>query len=156
MNLGKLSQRFVASVVTLGVAGVLLVMAPQSASAQGIIVSNQFPFSADKQQYPAGTYQFTLESLWLLSIRNTDGGYKNFFAVRPEDSGPLGSRGRLTFYNCEGHEKLEAVFIPGTDVTARLVGPATATTDINAHGRRARANCQSEKGPVRERIAKGQ
>jgi hypothetical protein len=154
MNLGKLSQRFVAPVVTLGV-GSILVMAPQSVSAQGITVTNQFPFSVDKQEYPAGTYQFTLESQWLLSIHNADGGNTNLFPVHPEDSGPLGSNGRLTFYNCEGNQKLQAVYIPGTDITVELIGPDNVTNHKKTHGPRPSVNCLPEKGAVRERNAKG-
>jgi hypothetical protein len=155
MNLGKLARRFVAPVVALGV-GVILVMTAQSASAQGIIVSNPFSFSVDNQQYPAGTYQFTLESQWLLSIHNADGGNTNFFPVRPEDSGSLGSHGRLTFYNCEGNQRLQAVYIPGTDITAQLIGPDNATNHKKTHGPRPSVNCLPEKGAVRERNAKGQ
>jgi hypothetical protein len=154
MNLGNLFQRFVAPTVALGVVGGILFVTPQAASAQGITVANQFPFSVDKQQYPAGTYQFTLESQWLLSIRNADEGYENFFPVHPEDSGPLGSHGRLTFYNCEGNQKLQAVYIPGTDVTLALIGSDNAT-NRKTHGPRPSANCMPQKGAVRERIAKG-
>ena len=153
MNVGKLFRHFVVEVVVSGV-GVILAMAPQSASAQGIIVSNQFSFSVNNQQYPAGTYQFTLESQWLLSIRNADEGYENFFPVHPEDSGPLGSHGRLTFYNCEGNQKLQAVYIPGTDVTLALFGSDNAT-NRKTHGPRPSANYMPQKGAVRERIAKG-
>lgn len=156
MNLGNLSPRLVTPFVALGVAGVILLMAPQSASAQEITVSNPFPFSVDNQQYPAGTYQFTLESQWLLSIHNADGGNSNFFPIHPGDSGPLGSHGRLTFYNCEGLEKLEAVYIPGTDITAELIGSDNATHDIKTHEPRTSVNCLPEKGAVRGRNAKGQ
>ena len=132
MNLGKLSQRFVATVVALGV-GVILVMAAQSASAQGIIVSNPFSFSVDNQQYPAGTYQFTLESQWLLSIHNAD-GKQGLFPIRPERFKPLGSGGGdLTFCKCEGHNELLAVYIPGTDMTAELIGPRASRNEVNAH-----------------------
>jgi hypothetical protein len=156
MNLGNLSQRFVAPFVALGVVGAVLVMVPQSASAQGIIVSNPFSFSVDNQRYPAGTYQFTLESQWLLSIHNADGGNKKFFSIRPEDSGSFGSHGRLIFYNCEGHKQLQAIYIPGTDITAELIGPGNATSDIKTHGLRSSVNCLPEKAAGRERNAQGQ
>jgi len=155
MNLGNLFQRFVAPTVALGVVGGILFVTPQAASAQGITVANQFPFSVDKQQYPAGTYQFTLESQWLLSIRNADEGYENFFPVHPADSGSLGSHGRLTFYNCEGNQNLQAVYIPGTDVTLELIGSDNATNQSKTDAPRPLANCLPEKGAVRERIAKG-
>jgi hypothetical protein len=156
MNLGNLSQRLVTPIVTFAVVGVILVMAPQSASAQEITVSNPFPFSVDNQQYPAGTYQFTLESQWLLSINDADGGNKNFFPIHPEDSRLLGSQSRLTFYNCDGNEKLEAVYIPGTGITAELIGSGSATNKVKTHGPRASVNCLPEKSAVQGRNAKGQ
>jgi hypothetical protein len=156
MNLGRLSQCLVTPIVAFPVVGVMLVMAPQSASAQGIIVSNPFPFSVDDQQYPAGTYQFTLESQWLLSIHNAAGGNKNFFPIHPDDSGPLGSHSRLTFYNCEGNELLEAVYIPGTGITAELIASDSATNKMKTHGPRASLNCLPEKTAIRGRNAKGQ
>jgi hypothetical protein len=154
MNVGKLFRHFVVEVVVSGV-GVILAMAPQSASAQGIIVSNQFSFSVNNQQYPAGTYQFTLETPWLLSIHGADGGNTNLYPIRPEDSGPLGSHGRLTFYNCQGHQTLQAIYIPGTDMTAELIGVDNTTNHKKTHGPRPSMNCLPEKGAVRERNAKG-
>jgi hypothetical protein len=156
MNLGNLIHRFVAPIVALGVVGVMLVMTPQTASAQGITVSTPFAFSVENQHYPAGTYQFTFESQWLLSVQNADGGKESFFPIRPEDSGPLGPLGRLTFHNCEGHKKLQAVYIPGKNMIAELVGPGNATNAIKTHGPRPSVNCLPEQGAVRERNAKGQ
>jgi hypothetical protein len=156
MNLGNLSQRLVTPILAFAVVGLILVMAPQSASAQEITVSNPFPFSVDNQQYPAGTYQFTLKSQWLLSVNTADGRSKNFFAIHPEDTGPLGSHSRLTFYNCEGNEKLEAVYIPGTGITAELIGSDSATNKVKTHGPRASMNCLPEKSSVQGRKVKGQ
>ena len=151
MNLGNLSQRLVTPIVTFAVVGVILVMAPQSASAQEITVFNPFPFSVDNQQYPAGTYRLILDSQWLLSIRNTDGGSENYFPMHPVDSGPLGSHSRLIFYNCEGHRKLQAVYIPGTEIAAELIGPDNATKDIKTHRPRPSVNCLTEKSAVQWR-----
>jgi hypothetical protein len=156
MNLGNLIHRFIAPIVAVGVVGVMLVMTPQSASAQRIIVSTPFSFSVDNQHYPAGAYQFTLESQWILSVQNAGGGKESFFPIRPEDSGPLGSLGRLTFSNCEGHKKLQAVYIPGRDMTAELVGPGNATNAIETHGPRPSVSCLAEQGAVRGRNEKGQ
>jgi hypothetical protein len=151
MNLGNLIHRFVAPIVALGVVGVLLVMAPQPASAQGVTVAIPFSFSVDNQQYPAGTYRLILDSQWLLSIRNTDGGSENYFPMHPVDSGPLGSHSRLIFYNCEGHRKLQAVYIPGTEIAAELIGPDNATKDIKTHRPRPSVNCLTEKSAVQWR-----
>jgi hypothetical protein len=140
MNLDNLLHRFVAPMLILVVAGGLPVLAPQSASAQEITVTAPFPFSVDNQQYPAGTYQFSLLSEWLLSIHNTD-RKENFFPIRPERSGASGSRGHLTFYQCEGHNELRAVYIPGTDMTAQLVGPKNAGNEMRTHYSRPSMNC---------------
>jgi hypothetical protein len=142
MNPGNLFHRFVAPVLALGVAGALLVLGSQSASAQEITVTTPFSFSVADQQYPAGTYQFTLVSEWFLSIHNTD-GKQNFFPIRPGGSGPLGSRGGLTFYKCEGHNELLAVYIPGTGMTAELIGSKSARNEIKTHISRLSMNCSA-------------
>jgi hypothetical protein len=98
----------------------LLALGTQAASAQKINVTTPFGFSAGNEFYPAGTYQFTVLSEWSLSIRNVNGKGEKFFAVRPEESGPLGSRGGLIFRNFEGHRTLQAVYVPGADRAAEL------------------------------------
>jgi hypothetical protein len=75
----------------------MLALGTQTAAAQAIIVTTPFAFSVGSQCYPAGRYQFTLLSEWFLSIRNVNGGGEKFFKVRPEENGPLGSHGGLTF-----------------------------------------------------------
>ncbi len=130
MNLGVSFHRFVATMLALGVAGAISVLGPQSASAQEITATVPFQFSIDNQQYPAGTYQFTLTSEWLLSMHNAQ-GKESLFPTRPERSAPLGSGGALTFCKCEGHHELLAVYIPGTDMTAELIGPRAARNERN-------------------------
>lgn len=122
MKPGNLFRRFVAPMLAIGVGGVVSFLGARSASAQEITVTTRFSFSVDKEQYPAGTYQFTLIPEGLLSIQNAD-GKKNIFPIRPGGRGPFGSNARLTFYKCEGHNALLAVYIPGTDMTAELIGP---------------------------------
>jgi hypothetical protein len=129
MSLDNLLHRFFAPMLILVVTGGISVLAPQSASAQEITVTAPFPFSVNHQQYPAGTYQFSLLSEWLLSIHNAD-RKENFFPIRPERSEAPGSRGHLTFSQCEGHNELLAVYIPGTDMTAKLVGPKSAGNEM--------------------------
>jgi hypothetical protein len=121
MNLGKLFHRFVAPMLALAVAGGISLLVPPFASAQEITATTPFSFSVANQQYPPGTYQFTLIPEGLLSIQNAD-GKKNIFPIRPEGRGPFGSNARLTFYKCKGHNELLAVYIPGTDMTAGLIG----------------------------------
>ena len=139
MNPGNLFHRFVAPMLALVVAGAISVLGPQSASAQEITATVPFPFSVDNQPYPAGTYQFSLASEWFLSIHNAD-GKQNFFPILHEGSGPLGSRGGLTFSKCEGHNELLAVYIPAIDMTAELIGPKTARNEMNAHVSRSPMN----------------
>jgi hypothetical protein len=122
MNPGHLFPRLVTPMLALGVAFTILVSGPQSASAQKITVTAPFSFSIDNQQYPAGTYRFTLISGWLLCMHNAD-GKENFFPVRPEGSGPFGSRAGLTFRNSRGHNNLLAVYIPDLHMTAVLIEP---------------------------------
>jgi hypothetical protein len=139
MNLDNLLHRFVAPMLILVVAGGLPVLAPQSASAQEITVTAPFPFSVDNQQYPAGTYQLTLTSEWLLSIHNAHGN-QSLFPIRPERNVPLGPGAALTFCKCEGHNDLLAVYIPGIGMTAELIGPKTARNEMNAHVSRSPMN----------------
>jgi hypothetical protein len=140
MNPGILFHRFVASILALGVAGALLVLGPQSASAQEITATVPFTFSVDNEQYPAGTYQFTLTSEWLLSMHNAH-GQERLFPIRPERFKPLGSGGGgLTFCKCEGLNELLSVYIPGTDMTAELIGRRATRNEVNAQISRAPMN----------------
>ena len=133
MNPSILFHRFVAPTLALGVAGAMLVLGPQSAAAQEITATVPFTFSVDNEQYPAGTYQFTLTSEWLLSIHDAH-GKQGLFPIRPERFKPLASGGGgLTFCKCEGLNELLSVYIPGTDMTAELIGPRAARNEVNAH-----------------------
>ena len=134
MNLGNLFHRFVAPMLALGVAGAILVSGTESVSAQEITATAPFSFSVDNQQYPPGTYRFTLSSEWLLFIHNAD-GKESCFPIRPERFGPQGSRGTLTFYKHEGHNELRAVYIPGTDMYAELIRPKTAKNEMELTSR---------------------
>ena len=154
MNLGNLFHRFFTPVLALGVAGAMLVLAPPSASAQGIIATTPFSFSVDNQQYPPGRYQFTLVSPWLLSIQNAN-GREMVFPIHPEDSGPSGSRGGLTFHKCEGHNELLAVYIPGTDMTAELIGQKAPGDESKTHVSRPSMSCLPEKGAFQGKNAIG-
>jgi hypothetical protein len=145
MNPGNLFHRFVAPMLALGVAGAISLLGLQSASAQEITATAPFSFSVDNQQYPAGTYQFALIPEGLLAIQNAD-GKTNFFPIRPEGRGPFGSHGRLTFYKCEGHTELLAVYIPGTDMTAKLIGQKASRDESRTHISRPSMSCLPEKG----------
>jgi len=111
------TKAIVAAIVTSGI----FALGTQTASAQSIIATVPFAFSAGDQPFPAGTYQFTSLHGWSLSIRNVKGGGEKFFTVHPEENGSLGSQGSLTFRNSEGHQNLQAVYVPGTDSVAELL-----------------------------------
>jgi hypothetical protein len=121
MNLEKFISTLAKLILGAVALGGMLALGTQNATAQAITVTTPFAFSAGSQSYPAGTYQFTRLSEWSLSIRNVNGGGERFFAVRPEEKVPLKSHGGLTFSNSEGHQNLQAVYVPGTDSTAELL-----------------------------------
>jgi hypothetical protein len=127
MNRKNLSRRFAKLILPVGLAIGISSVSAETVSAQGIIVKAPFSFSAGKQQFPAGTYQFTQASEWMLSIRNVDGGGEKFFPVTPGEKGPLGSNGRVLFFNTEEGKVLQTVYVPGTDRTAELAGYKTAS-----------------------------
>jgi hypothetical protein len=121
MNREKFTSTFAKLILVAVSIGSMLALGTQTATAQAIIVTTPFAFSVGSQSYPAGTYQFTRLSEWSLSIRNVKGGGERFFAVRPEEKVPLRSNGSLTFSNSEGHQNLQAVYVPGTDSAAELL-----------------------------------
>lgn len=141
MNAGKLFRHFAEPMFALALAGGLTAVGSQFASAQGITVSTP-AFSVDSQlsptgtyQYPTGTYQFTLISDSLLSILNVKSGKKNIFLIRPEVNGPQGVHGGVVFNNSRGQRSLKAVYIPGTDMAAELVGNDLARAGEKEHAR---------------------
>jgi hypothetical protein len=133
MNRKNLFRQFTTLTLAVGLAAGISGLSTQTASAQGIIVTTPFTFSAGNQQYPAGTYWFTLISEWMLSIRNVDGGGEKFFPVRPEDNRGLGSNGGLAFRNFDGQKTLEAVYIPGTGRATGLTAHETASNKARTH-----------------------
>ena len=157
MNVGNLSRHFVAPMLALAIAGAILVFGSQFASAQEIItVSTPFGFSVNSQHYSTGTYQFTLISECLLSIRKVDSGEEKVFLIRPEVNGPLGAHGGLTFDNSKGQRKLQAVYIPGTDMAAELVGDEIARNGGKGHIRWTSTNPLPERVAIGKRDATGQ
>ena len=120
-NREKFASTFVKLILVAGSIGGMLALGAQTATAQSVTATTPFAFSAGSQSYPAGTYQFTLVSQWSLSIRNVNGGGERFFAVHPEETGPLASHGKLSFGISEGHRTLQAVYVPGTDIAAELL-----------------------------------
>ena len=110
------AKAIVAAIVTSGI----FALGTHTASAQSIIATVPFAFSAADQSFPAGTYQFTSLSEWSLSIRNVKGGGEKFFTARPEQNGRA-SRSSVVFHNFKGQKILEAVYVPGSNISAELL-----------------------------------
>jgi hypothetical protein len=129
MNRKKSIPTFAAAILTVAAAAAILPVATQTASAQAIIVSTPFAFSAGSESYPAGRYELTFVSDWSLSIRNMNGGGKRFFTVRPEENGSHSLRaGSVVFRNSEGRKSLQAVCVPGTDRVEALLQTETVNS----------------------------
>jgi hypothetical protein len=102
------------------------------ASAQSVIVTVPFDFSAGDQVFPVGTYQFTSLSAWSLSIRNVKSGGEKFFTVRPQQNGSRASRSSIVFHNSKGQKILEAVYVPESDMGAELLPHADASPKLRS------------------------
>jgi hypothetical protein len=122
------AKAIVAAIVTSGI----FALGTQTASAQSIIVTVPFAFSAGDQPFPAGTYQFTSLSEWSLSIRNVKGGGEKFFTVRLEQDGSRASRSSIVFHNSNGQKILQAVYVPGSDMGAELLTRAGSSPKLRS------------------------
>ena len=121
MNRIKFVITYTKSILAVVITSGILALGARTASAQTIIVTTPFAFSAGSQLYPAGTYQFTVKyESSLLSIRNVNGGGEKFFMVRPEVNKPLRPHSGLIFDHSDGSNNLQAVRVPGTDRVAEL------------------------------------
>lgn len=121
MSRERLTSILAKSVLIAVITSGMLALSTQNAGAQAIIVTTPFAFTAASQNFPAGTYEFTLLSQWSLSIRSVNGERQKFFTVRPEDNSLPGSKGSLVFRNSDGHQNLQSVYVPGTGKTAELL-----------------------------------
>ncbi len=131
MNIRNLCNRFVSSMLAIGIVGTLVGLGAHSASAQSIVVTTPFSFCVNQQTYPKGRYRFTIKSQWVLSIQNVNGKDESFFHIRREDgsaqdlaSGPMASVGGVVFRTFEDIKELQTVHEPGSDSTFELIGPA--------------------------------
>ena len=121
MSREKLTSKFLKLFIVTVTTGGMLALSTQNARAQAVIITTPFAFTAGSQSYPAGTYEFTLLSAWTLSIRNVNVGGQRFVTVRPEDDSRPGTKASVTFDDSDGHQNLEAVYVPGTGRTAELL-----------------------------------
>jgi hypothetical protein len=115
----------------------LLALGTQTASAQAITATVPFAFSAGDQPFPSGTYQFTLLSGWLLSVRNVKGGGEKFFTVHPQQNGSHASHARIVFGNSGGQKKLEAVHLSKSDGGAELLSSARVSPKLQSFAQNA-------------------
>jgi hypothetical protein len=122
------TKAIVAAIVTSGI----FALGTQTASAQSIIATVPFAFSAGDQPFPAGTYQFTSLSEWSLSIRNVKGGGEKFFTVHPKQDRSRASRDGIVFHNSEGQKNLEAVYTRESDMGAELLPYAAAPPKLRS------------------------
>ena len=120
------AKAIVAAIVTSGI----FALGTRTASAQSIIATVPFAFSAGDQPFPAGTYQFTSLSDWSLSIRNVKGGGEKFFAVQPKQDGSRASRDGIVFHNSKGRTNLEAVYARESNRGAELITHAGASPKL--------------------------
>ena len=111
------AKAIVAAIVTSGI----FALGTQTGTAQSIVATVPFAFSAGDQPFPAGTYQFTALSEWSLSIRNVKDGGEKFFTVHPKQDRSRASRDGIVFHNSKGQKKLEAVYLRESDMGAELL-----------------------------------
>ncbi len=121
MNRKKLTATFVKTIVAAIVTSGIFTLGIQTASAQSIIATVPFVFSAGDQTFPAGTYQFTSLSQWSLSIRNVKGGGEKFFVVHPIQNASRASRDGIVFHKSGGQRNIEAVYLSESNMGAELL-----------------------------------
>lgn len=105
---------------------ILVISGPFAISVQaqtdpGIIVSIPFPFTVGTQRVAPGTYDFSLVSQFLLSVRNAITGEKEMFPVRPEQRRAIEQKGSLTFHNSAGCSVLSEVHFPGASMFTEVI-----------------------------------
>jgi hypothetical protein len=125
MNCEKFKAISARAIVAAIVASGIFALSTQTASAQSIIATVPFAFSAGDQPFPSGTYQFTLLSEWSLSIRNVNGGGEKFFTVHPKENRSRASRDGIIFHNSRGQKNLEAIYMRESDGGAELYAGAS-------------------------------
>ncbi|HTV56067.1 MAG TPA: hypothetical protein VMI06_14285 [Terriglobia bacterium] len=99
-----------------------LLCATSSASAQtSERATIPFAFTADHQQFPAGTYEVRRLPDGLMSLYNLETGKIQLLMVRLEAGRTVQTRGRLVFHHDETGNSLMQVWIAGTTVHTELM-----------------------------------
>ena len=99
-----------------------LLCATSNASAQAIETATiPFSFTADHQQFPAGTYQVTRLRDGVMSLCNLDTAKTQLLMVRLEGGRVVETRGRLIFHHDETGNSLMQVWVAGTTIHSELM-----------------------------------
>ena len=99
-----------------------LLCAASNASAQSIETATiPFAFSADHEQFPAGTYEVRRLSDGLMSLCNIETKKTEYLMVRLEGGRAVQTRGRLVFHHDETGNLLTQVWIAGTTIHSELM-----------------------------------
>ena len=80
-----------------------------------------FAFTADHQQFPAGTYEVRRLPDGLMSLYNLETGKIQLLMARLEAGRTVQTRGRLVFHHDETGNSLMQVWIAGTTVHTELM-----------------------------------
>jgi hypothetical protein len=159
MNIRNLCNRFVSSMLAVGIVGSLAGLGAHSVSAQSITVTTSFPYCVNSHAYPKGKYQFTLISQGLLSIRDVNGGSEKLFPVHPEFAGAHGLAGApmggLTFRAFQDVRELQAVYEPGSNLIFELIGQESPRENLKTRGSLKSTNCFTEESSIRGRNTTG-
>jgi len=80
-----------------------------------------FAFTADHQQFPAGTYEVRRLPDGVMSVCNLETGNTKLLLARLEAGRQVQTRGRLVFNHDESGNSLIQVWIPGTTIHSELM-----------------------------------
>ncbi len=80
-----------------------------------------FAFSADHQQFPAGTYEVRRCADGVMSVSNLETGKTELLMVRLEAARAVETHGRLVFHHDEAGNTLMQVWIAGTTIDSELM-----------------------------------
>jgi len=107
--------------LSLPLAAGLLCAAPSASAQTGETATIPFGFTADHQQFPAGTYEVRRLPDGVMSLCNLKTGRIQLLMVRLEAERDVETRGRLVFHISQTENTLMQVWIPGTTIHSELM-----------------------------------
>jgi hypothetical protein len=107
-------------ILSLSLAGGLLCAGANAAAQTTASVTVPFPFSADNQYVPAGSYKVELLSDRHLSLRNIATNQTQVLMVRPEAGQAMETRSRMVFQQAGSRKYLAQVWIAGTSLHSEM------------------------------------